>query len=101
MCLCVTCEMTCDGQPNVIVVAQWQTGLWQAKLFTRACSSSHMVFHMMHYKHFIFIPRGRLNVLVHLLGKPLGALCSEMEGLQSEFKVGEAAVVGGLECAAA
>lgn len=33
--------------------------------------------------------RGRLNVLVHLLGKPLGALCSEMEGLQSEFKVGD------------
>jgi len=32
--------------------------------------------------------RGRLNVLVHLLGKPLGALCSEMEGQQSEFKVG-------------
>jgi hypothetical protein len=27
-------------------------------------------------------------VLTHLLGKPLGALCSEMEGLQSEFKVG-------------
>jgi hypothetical protein len=35
-------------------------------------------------------PRGRLNVLVHLLGKPLGALCSEMEGLQSQFKVGGA-----------
>ncbi|KIY95215.1 2-oxoglutarate dehydrogenase E1 component, partial [Monoraphidium neglectum] len=33
--------------------------------------------------------RGRLNVLVHLLGKPIGALCSEMEGLQSEFKVGD------------
>lgn len=33
--------------------------------------------------------RGRLNVLHNLLGKPLGALCSEMEGHQSEFHVGD------------
>jgi hypothetical protein len=33
--------------------------------------------------------RGRLNVLCNLLGKPFGALCSEMEGKQSDFKVGE------------
>jgi 2-oxoglutarate dehydrogenase complex dehydrogenase (E1) component-like enzyme len=33
--------------------------------------------------------RGRLNVLVNLLGKPVGALCSEMEGRQSEFSVGD------------
>ena len=32
--------------------------------------------------------RGRLNLLVNLLGKPLGALCTEMEGQQSEFRVG-------------
>jgi 2-oxoglutarate dehydrogenase E1 component len=33
--------------------------------------------------------RGRLNVLVNLLGKSVGALCSEMEGRQSEFSVGD------------
>ena len=33
--------------------------------------------------------RGRLNVLHNLLGKPLGAVCSEMEGQQSPFKVGD------------
>jgi 2-oxoglutarate dehydrogenase E1 component len=33
--------------------------------------------------------RGRLNLLVNLLGKPLGALCTEMEGKQSDFRVGE------------
>lgn len=33
--------------------------------------------------------RGRLNVLVNLLGKPLGALCCEMEGRQSDFHVGD------------
>ncbi|WIA12981.1 hypothetical protein OEZ85_006593, partial [Tetradesmus obliquus] len=33
--------------------------------------------------------RGRLSLLVSLLGKPLGALCSEMEGKQSDFRVGD------------
>ena len=33
--------------------------------------------------------RGRLNVLHNLLDKPLGALCSEMEGQQSSFRVGD------------
>jgi 2-oxoglutarate dehydrogenase E1 component len=33
--------------------------------------------------------RGRLSLLVNLLGKPLGALCSEMEGKQSDFRVGD------------
>ena len=33
--------------------------------------------------------RGRLNVLHNLLDKSLGALCSEMEGHQSEFHVGD------------
>ncbi len=32
--------------------------------------------------------RGRLNLLVNMLNKPLGALCSEMEGRQSDFHVG-------------
>lgn len=32
--------------------------------------------------------RGRLNVLCNLLGKSIGALCSEMEGKQSDFRVG-------------
>lgn len=30
--------------------------------------------------------RGRLSLLVNLLGKPLGALCTEMEGKQSDFR---------------
>lgn len=33
--------------------------------------------------------RGRLSLLVNLLGKPLGALCTEMEGKQSDFRVGD------------
>ena len=33
--------------------------------------------------------RGRLNVLHNLLDKPLGMLCSEMEGQQSSFRVGD------------
>ncbi|KAF6260765.1 thiamine diphosphate-binding protein [Scenedesmus sp. NREL 46B-D3] len=33
--------------------------------------------------------RGRLSLLANLLGKPLGALCSEMEGKQSDFRVGD------------
>lgn len=33
--------------------------------------------------------RGRLNVLANVLGKPMGALCSEMEGKQSAFHVGD------------
>jgi hypothetical protein len=33
--------------------------------------------------------RGRLNLLVNLLGKPLGAVCTEMEGKQSDFRVGD------------
>lgn len=33
--------------------------------------------------------RGRLNVLHNLLGKPLGAVCAEMEGQQSPFRVGD------------
>ena len=33
--------------------------------------------------------RGRLNVLHNVLDKPLGALCSEMEGRQSAFRVGD------------
>jgi 2-oxoglutarate dehydrogenase complex dehydrogenase (E1) component-like enzyme len=33
--------------------------------------------------------RGRLNVLHNLLGKPLGAVCTEMEGHQSPLRVGD------------
>lgn len=33
--------------------------------------------------------RGRLNLLVTLLGKPPGELFAEMEGAQSEFHVGD------------
>jgi 2-oxoglutarate dehydrogenase E1 component len=33
--------------------------------------------------------RGRLNLLVNLLNKPLGALCTEMEGRQSDWHVGK------------
>lgn len=32
--------------------------------------------------------RGRLNVLVNLLGKRVGELCAEMKGEQSSFHVG-------------
>jgi 2-oxoglutarate dehydrogenase E1 component len=33
--------------------------------------------------------RGRLNILHNLLDKPVGMLCSEMEGHQSNFRVGD------------
>uniref|UniRef100_A0A061RGW0 2-oxoglutarate dehydrogenase E1 component n=1 Tax=Tetraselmis sp. GSL018 TaxID=582737 RepID=A0A061RGW0_9CHLO len=33
--------------------------------------------------------RGRLNILHNIMGKPLGMICAEMEGSQSNFSVGD------------
>ena len=41
--------------------------------------------------------RGRLNMLRNVLGKPLGEICIEMEGRQSEFHVGDVKYHLGME----